>query len=68
MERTTRNSKIDGLLTYQAAAERLGCPVGTVYALVSQQRIPHVRLGRRFIRFDPAALDQWLASQSVAPR
>jgi len=41
------------LMTYQQAAEILGLPRGTLYALVHQNRVPHIRLGRRLIRFDP---------------
>jgi len=40
--------------------------VGTVYALVHQHRIPHVRFGRRFVRFDPCDLDRWVADRKVA--
>jgi excisionase family DNA binding protein len=33
------------MMTYQQAAELLQLPIGTVYAMVSHHRIPHVRLG-----------------------
>ncbi len=55
----------ESLLGYAAAAELLQLPVGTVYALVSQKRIPHIRLGRRLVRFSEATLREWLAERSV---
>ena len=62
----TLDTGSQGLLDYAQAAHRIGCPVGTVYALVHQQRIPHVRFGRRFVRFDPCDLDRWVADRKVA--
>ena len=43
-----------GLLSYSAAAAYLSLPVGTVYALVNQKRIPHIRLSGRLVRFVPS--------------
>jgi excisionase family DNA binding protein len=56
----------DKLLTYAEAAALLGVRIGTLYALVSQRRIPHLRLGRRLVRFSRVALTDWLESKSVA--
>lgn len=53
------------LLNYQEAAALLSMPVGTLYALVHQGRIPHIRLSRRMVRFDPGELDSWLARRRV---
>lgn len=55
------------LLAYKDAANVLGLPIGTLYALVARRRIPHVRLGRRLVRFDPAQLTAWIAEHRVAP-
>jgi excisionase family DNA binding protein len=55
-------------LTYRQLAQRLNAKLGTLYALVSEKRIPHVRLGKRFVRFSRAAIDAWVAEQVVAPR
>lgn len=52
----------------RTAARRYGLPVGTIHALVSQGRIPHVRLGPRFVRFDLAELDAWYAKHRVEAR
>ncbi|MEX0979997.1 MAG: helix-turn-helix domain-containing protein [Gemmatimonadota bacterium] len=43
------------------AAERLGVRLHRVYALVRENRIPSVRIGRQ-VRIDPAALEEWIAS------
>lgn len=57
-----------GLLDYRGVAQRLGIPVGTVYGLVCQRRIPHVRLGPRFVRFDPDEVDRWVDARRVSAR
>ena len=53
-------------LTYAAVAERLGVKVGTVYAWVSRKQIPHIRLGKRVVRFPADAIDEWLEAGFVA--
>jgi len=58
---TTTNA----LITYDEAAKRLGLALGTLYALVHAGRIPHVRLGKRLVRFRPAEIERWLESHSV---
>lgn len=47
------------VLTYKEVAAQLGLPMGTVYALVSQRRIPHHRLGPRLVRFDEGEIRKW---------
>ena len=53
------------LIAYREAASLLGLPVGTLYALVSRRQIPHVRLGRRLVRFDAAELTTWVSNHGV---
>lgn len=53
------------LLGYKDAAHTLGLPIGTLYALVSQHRIPHVRLGERLVRFDHSELMAWIDKHRV---
>jgi excisionase family DNA binding protein len=53
------------LLTVHEVAELLGLSVGSVYHLISQQRIPVVRLSARCVRFDRTALDAWITSMAV---
>lgn len=55
-------------LRYQAAAEYLGIPVGTLRSLVSRGQVPHFKIteGRGgLVLFDVAELDAWLASKRV---
>jgi excisionase family DNA binding protein len=58
---------MDDLLTYAQAAKLLNMKLGTLYALVGQSRIPHVRLGRRLVRFSAAELQGWLRRHAVLP-
>ncbi len=53
------------LLTYKQAAALLNVPVGTMYALVSQKRIPFIKIGTRFIRFEEEVLRQWLEGRKI---
>ena len=55
------------LLTYKAASRLLGLRIGTLYSMVSRREIPHVRLGRRIVRFDPNELTEWINARRVAP-
>lgn len=54
-------------LNYREAAAVLRVPLGTMYALVSQKRIPHVRLSRRLVRFDRSELESWINAHAVPP-
>jgi len=56
---------VENLLNYEQAAKRLGLKIGTLYALVSTKKIPHIRLSKRIVRFDATALDAWLAAHTV---
>jgi excisionase family DNA binding protein len=55
----------DNILDYRGAAACTGLPVGTLYALVSHRRIPHLRLGPRLVRFSSLQLREWLATHSI---
>ncbi|MBN2196840.1 MAG: helix-turn-helix domain-containing protein [Polyangiaceae bacterium] len=60
------NEDIDSkYINASTAARRYGLPIGTIHALVSQGRIPHVRLGPRFVRFEVAELDAWFEQHRV---
>lgn len=50
------------LLNAEQAGERLGVPKSWMLRMARENKIPHVPLGR-YVRFDPADLDQWLAEQ-----
>jgi excisionase family DNA binding protein len=52
-------------INYKQAAELLGVPIGTLYAWVCRNQIPHHRYGRRLIRFDKVELEAWMAQHHV---
>jgi excisionase family DNA binding protein len=55
----------ESLLTVQEVAELLGLSVGGVYHMISQKRIPVVKLSARCVRFEKTALDAWIAGMAV---
>jgi len=56
----------DDLMTYSQVGEATGLPAGTLYAMVARKMIPHLRLGKRLVRFRRVELERWLAERSVA--
>ena len=48
-------------------AEFLGLAVGTVYHLLSQKRLPCVRISGRCVRFDPEQIEEWVAQRTEEP-
>lgn len=48
------------LMTYQQLSDFLNVKVSTLYAWVSQDRIPVVRFSGRMVRFDRTEIDPWL--------
>ncbi len=53
------------VVNYREAAELLGVPVGTLHSWVHRKAIPHLRFGRRLVRFEVDALRMWVASRRV---
>jgi excisionase family DNA binding protein len=69
-ENTARKASEDAseaLLTYEELRRLLHLPLGTLYALVHDQRIPHLRLGKRLVRFRVSDVERWLAERAVLP-
>ena len=54
------------LLGYREVASLLGVPAPTLRRWVAEQRIPHLRLGPRTVRFRLVELKAWLAQHEVA--
>ena len=48
------------------AASYTGLSVHTVYAMVSQRRIPFVKVGR-LLKFDLGLLDGWIQQNTIMP-
>ena len=55
------------LLDINEVAAYTGLSVHTIYTMVSQRRIPFVKLGR-LTKFDRVEIDKWIASHSVKVR
>jgi len=43
-----------------------GLALQSLYNMVSQRRIPYVKVGRA-VRFDPRLLDEWLKQHTLMP-
>lgn len=56
------------LIDYAKAAAKLDVKVTTLRSMVHHGSIPHVRLGPRLVRFDPADLDRWIAEKRTVQR
>lgn len=56
-----RPTSVEPLLTVRQLSERLGVGRHTVYDMVKQNRIPHVRLGQH-IRFVWSRIEDWMDS------
>ncbi len=54
------------LISVQEAADYIGLSPDTVYTMVSQRRIPYVKVGRRTM-FDVGLLDAWIKQRTVMP-
>ena len=54
------------LLSIQEVSEYLGLSIHTIYTMVSQRRIPYVKVGR-LVKFDLTLLDAWLKKRTVLP-
>ncbi|MBK7418431.1 MAG: helix-turn-helix domain-containing protein [Nitrospira sp.] len=54
------------LIGIKDAAGYTGLSVHTVYTMVSQRRIPYVKVGR-LVKFDVALLDTWIKQNTVMP-
>ena len=53
------------LMSYKEMAEFSGIKIGTLYALVSQNKIPHVRFGARHVMFDRGVIEKWISLHHV---
>lgn len=53
------------LLDANEAARLLRVPRSTLYELVRSRGLPHVKIGRRGLRFTRADLAQWVTKNSV---
>jgi excisionase family DNA binding protein len=61
---STCGEEDDRLLRVDEAARLLGLSTGGLYHLVSQSRVPVVKISSRCIRFSRRALAEWIESVS----
>ncbi len=54
------------LLSVREAASYMGLSTHTLYTMVSQRRIPYIKVGR-LTKFDVGLLDAWLKQHTVMP-
>ena len=54
------------LMSVKDAAVYTGLSPHTVYTMVSQRRIPYVKVGR-LVKFDQGMLDAWLKQHTIMP-
>lgn len=54
------------LMSVREAAAYTGLSPHTIYAMVSQRRIPYVKMGRS-VKFDEAMLQAWIKQHTVMP-
>lgn len=54
------------LLNIKQAAEYTGLSAHTLYTMVSQRRIPFVKVGR-LTKFDVGLLDNWITQHTFLP-
>jgi excisionase family DNA binding protein len=59
---------VDRLLEIKEVSYLTGLAVGTLYHLVSQKRIPVVRLSKRCIRFRQSDLSEWIQTLTQETR
>lgn len=57
----------DRLMDVNEVAEFLGLAVGTIYHLVSEKRLPCIRLSARCLRFRRSDLEKLIANLAEAP-
>ena len=54
------------LISVNEAAVYTGLSPHTIYTMVSQRRIPYVKVGR-LVKFDEAMLQAWIKQHTVMP-
>lgn len=59
------NDKVEKYVDYDGAQRLLGIRKPTLYTMVHAKRIPHIRIGPRFVRFEVAALLRWIDEHQV---
>ena len=53
------------LMKAREVAVLLNVPDQTVYLWVSQRKIPHLKIGNKCLRFDPAEIAEWIRARRI---
>jgi excisionase family DNA binding protein len=61
-ESVESTAEVDHLWTVVEAARFLNLSPGTIYHLLSQKRLPCIRISQRCVRFDKRSLAAWVAT------
>lgn len=64
---TTESTKLPHLLDVHGLAAHLGVEVRHARRLVHERRVPYIKWGH-LVRFDPEAINDWLAACAHEPR
>jgi len=54
------------LIAIHEAAKYIGISIHTLYTMVSQRRVPYVKVGR-LVKFNVELLDKWIKENTVMP-
>lgn len=65
MNEAMNEAKKEAMISYKELSEMIGLPLGTLYCMVHFKRIPHVRLGKRLVRFSRVKIIEWLMTSEV---
>ncbi len=53
-------------LTYRQLATELNVPLGTLYGWVARHQVPHIRVGKRLVRFERNAIAAFVRERTVS--
>jgi excisionase family DNA binding protein len=56
---------MERLLDIRELSEMLGVTKATIYSWTSQNKIPHVKLSKRLLKFREKEIKNWIAEKSV---
>lgn len=53
------------LIDIKELSKRLSVSQKTIYKWVAENKIPHVKMPNSSVRFDPAAVDNWIKARTI---
>ena len=57
---------MERLFTVKELSDIINVRESTIYAWVSQERIPHIKLGKKVL-FDPSEIEKWVKEHRRSP-